>query len=599
MRENLQEILGYLRKTEVRLYALVVPSILAAIASTFEGLTLALLIPVTNSLVAGELKMAFELPVLGPVDITKVVGLDYGRALAKVVVLIFAAAILKTVMVYLSGLALSKQTQRFTSRLRSLLYERYLGFGKLFFDRSSAGQLHQVITSFVGMVSQSLAIFNWALYATCTLLVYLVMMFFISWQLTMCVLCIFPLLHYSLRWLVRRIAQTSSKHTDTYNELGKKISSSLGGMTLVHAYGTEEQEARRFRSLSEHVAALEFSINKKSQLIGPIQEILLLGMMFLLVVLIGTFLVKGGPAGFGAYAVYLITMKRASTLFGVFNSIQAAIATATGPLSEIRKIFSDEEKFVVPDGAASCTGLQRGIELRNLSFTYPDGVSALSAVSFEVERGKVTALVGQSGAGKSTIINLLMRFYDTAPGTILVDGGDIRAFRIRSWREHIALVSQDTYLFHGTLRENLLYGLRRDVSETEVVDVLERARLLEFVRTIPNGLEAQIGDRGVKLSGGEKQRVSIARALLKRAEILLLDEPTSALDSTTEKLIQEALTELMLDRTTIVIAHRLSTIRHANKIVVLDRGRVIEQGDFESLKATQGKFFEYWENQRT
>jgi ABC-type multidrug transport system fused ATPase/permease subunit len=230
-------------------------------------------------------------------------------------------------------------------------------------------------------------------------------------------------------------------------------------------------------------------------------------------------------------------------------------------------------------------------------FGYKEGRDVLRGLSFTVEKGTVTALVGPTGAGKTTIISLLLRYYDCPPETVFLDDTDIRDFTSASLRSHMAFVSQETLLFHDTLRANITYGLG-SVPEDRLEDVVTRARLRDFVRSLPQGLDTLIGDRGVKLSGGEKQRVSIARALLKGADILILDEATSSLDSKTEKLIQEAIEEAIRGKTAIVIAHRLSTIRNADKIVVIEDGRCVEEGRLEELLAKKGRFAEYWEEQK-
>ncbi|HLD09435.1 MAG TPA: ATP-binding cassette domain-containing protein, partial [Methylophilaceae bacterium] len=257
----------------------------------------------------------------------------------------------------------------------------------------------------------------------------------------------------------------------------------------------------------------------------------------------------------------------------------------------------DEGKFFVPDGSKEFRGLKRAIEFKNVTFTYPSGREVLHAVSFRVRAGSMTALVGPTGAGKSTIINLLMRLYDSAPDSILIDAVDIREFSLASLRAHVALVSQDTQLFNDTLARNITYGLEQ-VPEEKLTAAVRAARLEEFVARLPKGLGTEIGDRGVQLSGGEKQRVSIARALLKDADILILDEATSALDSKTERLVQEAIDEAVAGRTSIVIAHRLSTIQHADHIVVLDEGRVVEQGSLNELLKRRGVFHGLWEAQK-
>ncbi len=221
----------------------------------------------------------------------------------------------------------------------------------------------------------------------------------------------------------------------------------------------------------------------------------------------------------------------------------------------------------------------------------------LRDVSFDVRKGKMTAIVGPTGSGKSTLINLLMRYYDCPPGSIFIDGKDIRSFDLDSYLSRVALVSQETLLLHESLRNNIAYGLT-NVSDEAVQQVVKQARLENFVAQLPNGLDTLIGDRGTRLSGGEKQRVSIARALIKGAEILILDEATSSLDSQTERLIQEAIDEAVQGRTSIVIAHRLSTIKHADSIVVLKDGALVEQGTLDELLALNGLFQRLWQEQK-
>jgi len=209
----------------------------------------------------------------------------------------------------------------------------------------------------------------------------------------------------------------------------------------------------------------------------------------------------------------------------------------------------------------------------------------------------MTAIVGPTGSGKTTIVNLLLRFYDCPPDSIFIDGVDIRKFSLKSLRQHMALVSQETLLFNDTLRANIAYGID-NISDKQIMDVIEKARLYDFIMKLPQGLNTLIGDRGVQLSGGEKQRVSIARAILKGSEILILDEATSSLDTRTEKLIQEAIEKAAENKTVIAIAHRLSTIKNADKIVVIEDGRIIEKGLMQDLLARKGKFYRYWQEQK-
>ena len=294
---------------------------------------------------------------------------------------------------------------------------------------------------------------------------------------------------------------------------------------------------------------------------------------------------------------YFYIILNASHKFGTISGFRGSIAACVGPLDEVMEIFSDEGKHYVRNGDENFGGLKENIEFKNLTFSYADEREVLKNVSFEVRKGKMTAIVGPTGSGKSTLINLIMRYYDCEPGSITVDGTDVREFTLDSFLRHVALVSQETLLLHDSLKNNITYGLS-EVSEEALNEAVERARLSELVSLLPEGLNTLIGDRGVKLSGGEKQRVSIARALLKGSEILILDEATSSLDSKTEKLIQEAIDEAITDRTAIVIAHRLSTIQHADSILVLEDGKIKEQGTLDELLAKKGAFYGLWEEQK-
>ncbi len=333
--------------------------------------------------------------------------------------------------------------------------------------------------------------------------------------------------------------------------------------------------------------------------ISPVQEIMGLALLFLLVALIGIFIRGEGEWKIAEYTVYLVILRRSTALFGVFTSLHSSLASIAGPVDELVEIFSDNEKFQVPSGDEKFTGLKNGIRVENLNFSYREGPMVLRDCSLFVPKGKMTALVGSSGAGKSTLLHLLMRYYDCPPNAIFVDDTDIRSFETRSWRSKIAHVSQQPYLFDGSLYENIVYGLHDgSVSDAALQEVMKKAHLLELAEGLAEGLDTVIGENGVQLSGGERQRVSIARAFLKEPEILFLDEATSALDSQTERAIQEALGELLQNRSSIVIAHRLSTIESADQVLVMEKGTVVEQGSFQELIELKGVFFKFWDQQR-
>jgi ABC-type multidrug transport system fused ATPase/permease subunit len=298
------------------------------------------------------------------------------------------------------------------------------------------------------------------------------------------------------------------------------------------------------------------------------------------------------------FVLVIFVANLALPKFGVFQEVAFQFAERRAKVLEFGQLFDDEGKYIIPDGKQAFTGITGPIEFRNLSFSYPDSPPVLHDVSFTIEKGQMTALVGPSGAGKTTLVHLLARLYDVPPNTLLIDGTDIRSFSQKSLHRSIALMSQDPYIFNDTLRNNVVFGIEELVTDEKLEQVLTQARLKRFVQGLPLGLETRIGDRGINLSGGQRQRVAIARALLKEASLVILDEATSSLDSKSERLIQSAIEDAVKNRTAVVIAHRLSTVKRADKLIVLNEGRVVEGGTLSQLLENKGLFYELWQEQK-
>lgn len=594
-----KQLYGLIQKAGLRLRVFTVTALLAFLASYFEAFSLALLIPLLKGLISGDFQFVSQVPVLREIPDRFPEAFSYGNRNFVLLLcsLTFGSMALRIVLQYCSSFLVNRIVRNFENHMRRMVYERYLSFGKLFFDQHSSGKLFQVLMGYSNLVASSISNLQWILYAGFALTGYLLLMSFISWKLTLIVVLFSPALHFALSRLIQSIQRTSRRLADSLNNLSMDLSNALNAVPLIKAYTNEQFEQQRFQKGSDYVEHNQFGIDKRTLLINPLQELITLAFLILIVAVMCALVAYQGEGEFAEFAVYLVVLRRAATCFGLFNNMRSSFAAVSAPLQEILEVFNDDDKAFVPEGSREFHGLKDGIRFNHLSYTYPGGVSALRDISLFLERGKLTALVGFSGAGKSTVVNLLMRFYDSQPGSITVDGLDIRDFTLNSWRAKIALVGQECLLFNASLRENLTYGLRSEVSADRLTQVLQDSQLEDLLSRLPEGLETRIGDRGVKLSGGEKQRVSIARAMLKDTEILLLDEATSSLDSQTERKIQLALQNLIKGRTTIVVAHRLSTIQHADQLIVMEQGRVVEQGTFDELRQASGSFRDFWQAQ--
>ena len=592
------KIFVLLQRIHLRPVHILIPIFLAILSAAFEGVGMGLLIPILNGFLQKSFTFILDVPVLGPLiarfppTILQNDRLVFGVLLVGFIVVF----ILKSLLRFLAVVSMAYFSERAVHHLRKVLYTQYLSFGKLFFDTTNVGHHTIVLQEFSRNALLPLTSLDKFINSLFVLIVYLVVMLMITWKLTLVAIPLFVLLHYVVRTMIFTIKKHSYAIVERGSALNKRSIEILSTIPLVKAYHTEALEQRRYTQISDEKARLDFRLNALLAMILPMQEIITL--LAAAIVLLGVLYIFGRDqiASAPALIVYFYVVINSTSKFGTLSGYRSALASIQGSLDAVLAVLDQRDKFTVRGGSDAFNGLRTSIECRNLTFAYTDR-DVLRNVSFVIPHGKMTAIVGPTGSGKSTLISLLMRFYDCPPGSILLDGTDIRHFSLESYLAHTALVSQETLLLHDTLRKNILYGLH-DVSEEELQTALRQARLSDFIAELPRGLETLIGDRGVKLSGVEKQRVSIARALLKRADILILDEATSSLDSRTEKLIQEAIDEAVAGRTAIVIAHRLSTIRNADTIVVLDQGVVAEQGALEVLLAKKGLFFRLWEEQK-
>ncbi len=478
--------------------------------------------------------------------------------------------------------------QRVVADLRSEMNEHIQKLSQSFFDRQATASVVSVVANDVFVIGSSLTTTVAAILRDAVSLVVLIAVaFYQDWFMALIAFVVFPASVLPILNLSRRLRGFARKRQVSLGRLTALLQESVQGNRVVKAFGMEGYEQRRFDEETEHLRALAMRVVAIRAFTSPMMEILA-AFGIAGVVLYGGSSVIDGTRTQGAFLAFLTALF---LLYDPFKKLGAANATMQQGLAAADRVF--EVLDVVSDvrerpDAIDLPEIQREILFDHVGFRY-DADLVLRDIVMRIPRGEVVALVGPSGGGKSTLADLILRFYDVVDGAIRIDGVDIRDVTLTSLRSQIALVTQHTFLFNDTVRNNIGYGLP-ETSDEAIVAAARAAHADEFIRELPNGYETEIGELGLRLSGGQRQRIAIARALLKDAPILVLDEATSALDNESERLVQDALDVLMRGRTTLVIAHRLSTIRSADRIVVLVRGRIVEEGAHEQLLALNAEY---------
>jgi len=517
---------------------------------------------------------------------------DLGQ-LTNVALGLLALSVLQNGLAVAYFYLVSKVGQRFIADVRLQIYERVQSLPLRFFAERRTGEIVSRISNDVTFVQQALTetpiLFVRHLI---TLVGGLTLMLVMNWQLTLIVLGLIPPLMAIGLVFGRRLEQLSTAVQDRLADSTVALEEMLSGIRVVKSFAREAFERNRFALYVESAYATSMQRARIRALFVPLISLLGFAAMALMLWYGGRQVVLGmiTPGELIAFLFYMILVAGP---LGEFAGLYAQLRQAIGAGRRLFELLdSAPEPLAVPD--AIMPGQLRGqVQFVKVSFAYDGGEHVLEDISIDVQPGKVIAIVGPSGVGKTTLVNLVPRFYDPTAGCIEIDGHDIREFDLHGLREKIGLVPQETFLFGGTIRENIAYG-RLDASEDEIAAAAQAANAHQFIVGLPDGYGTIVGEKGVKLSMGQRQRITIARVLLKDPRILILDEATSSLDSESERLVQEALERLMSGRTTFVIAHRLSTIQRADRIVALQNGRIVEEGRHTDLLAQDGLYRHLW-----
>jgi len=482
------------------------------------------------------------------------------------------------------------------NRLRKKLFEQLQRFSLSYYLTSSTGSLTNTLTSEVAQIQQALMTISTMVTQLSLLIGYIVSMVMLSWQLSLAILVIVSGLSWRLQGLRQRIRNASFAVPEANKRFTEITLEFIYGIRTVHACNTQAFEQQRYDQAADQIENASRKMTRDILRVQPISKGISSTLLIVLITSAYTILIAGGALQASTLLAFLFVVSRILPMVSQLSDARINLISLQGSLQNVNELLGKKHKPYLQDGVIPYQELQNAIEFVNVSFGYDPDHFALEDINLSIQKGQITALVGASGAGKTTLADLLPRFFYPTTGQILVDGVDLRQLQIETLRDRMAIVSQDTYIFNASVRDNIAYGLSQ-VTDAEVKQAAEQANSLKFILEMPEGFSTQLGDRGIRLSGGQRQRIAIARALLRNPEILILDEATSALDSITEQLIQESLMALVAGRTVVAIAHRLSTIANADQVVVLEQGRIVEQGTYQMLLSQHGQLWQYHQMQ--
>lgn len=564
----------------------------ALASAAFEGFGFGLLLAFLQSLVGSPSAPPFETGISW-FDL-KILGIDRSKTeqLYRISALILSATWIRAAFNYLTQIYTELSQQKLIDRLRKQTFERLQAVNLSYFGQTHSGELINTLTGEIGKIQIAFGLLAYIITKGLTLLVYTFLLFAISWKLTIVSVVLFGMVILGLTKLNRRVRESSFAVTAASGKFTTIALEFVNGIRTVQAFATQDYERKRFYSASSTVLKTGMKAARRWAIVRPMAEGLATTVLISMIILAITVFVANGTLQTASLLTFLFLLFRLVPALHEINGNRAQLSSYGGAFANISEVLREDNKPYFQDGDREYTSLQRAINLVSVEFGYAPGQSVLKDITLTIPKGKMTAIVGGSGAGKTTLVDLIPRFYDPTAGQVLFDGVDVRSFAIKSLRRKMAIVSQDTFVFNASVRYNIAYGLD-DVTDEMVWKAAQQANALEFILDLPEQFETPLGDRGVRLSGGQRQRLAIARALLRDPEILILDEATSALDSVSERLIQESLEQLSEGRTVIAIAHRLSTIVRADKVVVLEQGQIAEQGTYQELLNLRGRLWNY------
>ncbi|EFA72723.1 hepA (ABC transporter, transmembrane region protein) [Raphidiopsis brookii D9] len=563
----------------------------SALAASFEGFGLGFLLVFLQSLTTPTAE-----PVKTGIDWVDIFILGVNtpiiERLYRISALIVVTTCIRALFNYIGQLCIQFSEINLVDNLRKRIFEQLSTQTLGYFSKKSSGELINTLTNEMERIRQIFGGLAFLVTKSLTLAVYSISLFVLSWHLSILSIFLFSFLALGLSTLNKHIRERSFEITKANDIFTTRVLEFLDGIRVVHAFCTQQVEQERYFEASANIVKSWRRVYWISLIVKPLADsistLILVGIICMAIV------------------IHLMPISNLLTFFFVLfrlvpmiqdvNGVLAFLNTQAGAVENIKDLLNPENKAYFKNGYLKFSGIQKAIDIQAVNFGYEPNHLVLKDITLTIEKGKMTALVGASGGGKTTLADLLARFHEPTNGRILLDGLDFQKFEINSLRWKMAIVGQKSFIFNTSIRHNITYGTPL-ATEEEIIEAARLANALEFIQKLPQGFDTIIGADGMQLSGGQQQRIAIARALVRNPEILILDEPTSALDAITEQVIQELLDKFTIGRTVIVIAHRLSTVAKADKVVVIEQGKIMEQGSYQDLIQQQGKFWQYYQTQ--
>jgi ATP-binding cassette, subfamily B, bacterial MsbA len=513
------------------------------------------------------------------------------ETLLRICLFLISAFFLKNLFAYLNGQLIFRIQTRTAKNLRDDVFSSIVEMQIDYFNQNRVGTLmnyvHNEVSSVNAMISST---FVNLLQNPFSMLVYVVVLLVLSWKLTLFAIATSLLIFGIMRLIGKRIKSMARRLRDVMGNMNSVLQEKFSGIKVIKSSAFEDVEVSRFKQFTRDYRKLDIRINRLKNIISPLNETLLISAVAL-VLWYGGLQVFAGKMTSTELLLFAFTLYSVMGPFKTFSSMSTQIHIGMASAEKLFELLDTRPDIV--NGTRKIDGFSHSIRFEEVCFRYrkePDAPYVLDKVSFEIHKGEMVALVGQSGSGKSTTVDLLLRFYDVESGRITIDGIDIKEYDYKQLRQIIGVVSQEVILFNDTIEQNIAYGIRNGIDHEQVERAARLANAHSFIMDKPEGYKTLVGDRGLQLSGGQRQRLAIARAMVRNPELLIFDEATSALDNESEKVVQEAIDHALENRTALIVAHRLSTVRNADRIIVMERGRVIESGSHAELLEMNGTY---------